>query len=150
MDVLYQLSYLGFSHSRIVADNPTFFNKNCILIAMEGLSHYEKENRPWGNFERFTLNEKTTVKIITVNAGESISLQTHEHRDEFWRVLKGSGVIRIKEKDTNAGVGDMFFTPRHSEHRITGGPEGLVCLEIAFGDFDESDITRLKDRYGRA
>ncbi len=117
---------------------------------MEGLSHYDKETRPWGNFERFTLNEKTTVKIITVAAGESISLQTHDHRDEFWRVIKGSGVIRIGEEDKDAKAGDMFFTPRHAEHRITGGPEGLVCLEIAFGDFDESDIRRLEDRYGRA
>ncbi|HEY4501282.1 MAG TPA: hypothetical protein VJI70_03425 [Candidatus Paceibacterota bacterium] len=50
---------------------------------MEGLTNYKIEERPWGNFERFTLNEKTTVKIITVNAGESISLQTHENRDEF-------------------------------------------------------------------
>ena len=117
---------------------------------MEGLSHYEKENRPWGNFERFTLNEKTTVKIISVNAGESISLQTHEHRDEFWRVIKGSGVIRIGGKENQAHEGDAFFCPRHSEHRVTGGPEGLSFLEIAFGDFDEGDIRRLEDRYGRA
>ena len=116
---------------------------------MENLSHYEKEQRPWGNFERFTLNEKTTVKIITVNAGESLSLQTHEHRDEFWRVIKGSGVIHIGEKEQEAHEGDMFFVARHDQHRILGGPEGLTCLEIAFGDFDESDIKRLEDRYGR-
>lgn len=116
---------------------------------MENLSYYEKEQRPWGNFERFTLNEKTTVKIITVNAGESISLQTHEHRDEFWRIIKGSGTIRIGEKDSDAHEGDMFFVSRHDQHRILGGPEGLMCLEIAFGDFDENDIKRLEDRYGR-
>ncbi len=91
---------------------------------MEGLSQYQKEERPWGNFERFTLNEKSTVKIVSVNAGESISLQTHEHRDEFWRVIKGSGVIRIDDNDNDAREGDMFFTPRHSKHRVTGGPEG--------------------------
>ncbi|MEK9201476.1 MAG: phosphomannose isomerase type II C-terminal cupin domain [Patescibacteria group bacterium] len=117
---------------------------------MEGLPDYAKENRPWGNFERFTLNEKTTVKIVTVNAGEAISLQTHEYRDEFWRVLKGSGVIRIGEKDNGAREGDMFFTQRKSEHRVEGGSEGLIFLEIAFGNFSENDITRLEDRYGRA
>ncbi|MDP1707226.1 MAG: phosphomannose isomerase type II C-terminal cupin domain [bacterium] len=117
---------------------------------MEGLQHYKKEERPWGNFERFTLNEKTTVKIITVNDGESISLQTHENRDEFWRMLKGSCVIRIGDKDNQANEGDAFFCPRGSEHRITGGTGGISILEIAFGDFDESDINRLEDRYGRA
>ncbi|MDE1925308.1 MAG: phosphomannose isomerase type II C-terminal cupin domain [Patescibacteria group bacterium] len=116
---------------------------------MEGLSNYEKEVRPWGNFERFTLNEKSTVKIVTVSAGEAISLQTHEHRDEFWRVIQGSGIIRIGDTEHQASRGDSYFSPRHSEHRVEGGPEGLQFLEIAFGDFDESDITRLEDKYGR-
>ena len=119
-------------------------------LSMEGLSHYKKEERPWGNFERFTLNEKTTVKIITVNEGEAISLQTHKHRDEFWRVIRGTGVIRIGEKDNQAREGEMFFCPRGSEQRVAGGPGGTVFLEIAFGDFDKGDINRLEDRYGRA
>ncbi|MHB8860135.1 MAG: phosphomannose isomerase type II C-terminal cupin domain [Minisyncoccota bacterium] len=117
---------------------------------MEGLSNYLKETRPWGNFERFTLNEKTTVKIITVNAGESISLQTHEHRDEFWHVIKGSGIIHIGTTEHAAHEGENVFCPRHTEHRVMGGPDGTVFLEIAFGDFDENDIARLEDRYGRA
>lgn len=117
---------------------------------MEGLANYEKEIRPWGDFERFTLNEKTTVKIVTVKSGEAISLQTHEHRDEFWRVLTGSGTIHIGETDHAAKTGDTFFSRRGSKHRVEGGPEGLSFLEIAFGEFDENDIHRLEDKYGRA
>ena len=117
---------------------------------MEDLSNYEKEVRPWGTFERLTLNEATTVKIITVNAGEAISLQTHAFRDEFWRVLAGSGTITIGTLVQEAKAGDQFFTKRGSAHRVEGGSEDLVFLEIAFGEFDESDITRLEDKYGRA
>lgn len=117
---------------------------------MEGLSHHETETRPWGGFERFTLDEKSTVKILTVNAGEAFSLQTHEHRDEFWRIIRGSGTIRIGDTDHPAREGDAFYIPRHKEHRITGGEGGITVLEIAFGDFDEGDIKRLEDRYGRA
>ena len=116
---------------------------------MEGLTHYEKEERPWGNFERFTLNEKTTVKLVTVNEGEYMSLQTHAPRDEFWRVIKGSGIVHLDGKDAEAHEGDTFFGKRGNEHRITGGPGGFTCLEIAFGDFNEGDIHRLEDRYGR-
>jgi len=117
---------------------------------MEDLTHYEKEDRPWGEFERLTLNEKTTVKIITVNPGEEFSLQTHEHRDEFWRVLSGSGTVHVGEKISEANVGDTFFISKGSQHRAQGGPKGLTFLEIAFGEFDESDITRLEDKYGRS
>lgn len=116
---------------------------------MEGLQHYEKEERPWGNFERFTLNERTTVKIVSVKAGEAISLQTHEHRDEFWRIIKGSGKVKIDETEREANVGDTFFCKRTSEHRVEGGADGITFLEIAFGDFAESDIHRLEDKYGR-
>ncbi len=117
---------------------------------MEGLSSYEKESRPWGDFERFTFNEASTVKIITVKTGEEFSLQTHAHRDEFWRVLSGSGTITLGDTAHEAKAGDSFYCPRGTRHRAKGGQDGLSFLEIAFGDFDESDITRLEDKYGRA
>jgi len=116
---------------------------------MEGLANYEREERPWGAFERFTLNQQTTVKIVSVKAGEEFSLQTHAHRDEFWRIVGGSGQITVGENVHEAREGDTFFTPRGTKHRAQGGPEGLVFLEIAFGEFDEGDITRLEDKYGR-
>lgn len=139
MDVLYRLSYLGtaLAHTTVYT------------VSMEELSNYEKEERPWGAFERFTLNEKTTVKIIVVAPGEAFSLQTHARRDEFWRVLSGSGTIRMNDAEMAAAAGDVFFIRRGTEHRASGGPEGLAFLEIAFGEFDEGDITRLEDRYGR-
>ena len=117
---------------------------------MEGLTNYEKEERPWGTFERFTLNEQTTVKIIVVRAGEAFSLQSHAHRKEFWRVLKGSGTVRIGDAEYAATAGDAFSVAAGEKHRVEGGPEGIEFLEIAFGDFDEADITRFEDRYGRA
>ena len=117
---------------------------------MEGLTNYEREERPWGDFERFTLNEQTTVKIVTVREGEAISLQTHAHRDEFWRILSGSGTVHLNGADHAAKAGDMFFGRRGEEHRVTGSAGGLQFLEIAFGEFDEDDINRLEDRYGRA
>lgn len=117
---------------------------------MEGLSNYEKEVRPWGTFERFTLNEKSTVKIITVNEGEAFSLQTHSHRAEFWQVLSGQGTITIDGLVHEAAPGERYFVAQGSPHRAEGGKGGLTFLEIASGDFDESDIIRLEDKYGRA
>ena len=116
---------------------------------MDGLSRYHKEDRPWGSFERFTLNELSTVKIITVNPGEAFSLQTHEHRSEFWRVITGSGTVTVADVPHEAAVGDEFFIKQGETHRATGGTNGLQFLEIAFGEFDEGDIKRLEDKYGR-
>ena len=106
--------------------------------------------RPWGNFKQFTFNETSTVKIITVNPGEELSLQYHKSRSEFWKVLKGTPQVIIGEKKIEAKEGDEFFIPEEINHRITAGESEVEILEIAFGNFDEKDIVRLEDKYGRS
>jgi mannose-6-phosphate isomerase len=118
---------------------PTHENRPDVLV----------DERPWGNFRQYTLNEPSTVKIITVTAGESLSLQRHEHRDELWVVLDDGLLIEVDGTTTEAGAGDEFFVPRGAVHRVAGGDTGGRFLEVAFGRFDEQDIERLEDRYGR-
>jgi mannose-6-phosphate isomerase-like protein (cupin superfamily) len=61
-----------------------------------GLKHGKK---PWGSFDQYDLNERSTVKILTINPGLSTSLQSHKHRKEFWVALdKGIHVQIGKEK----------------------------------------------------
>ncbi len=107
------------------------------------------ENRPWGGFERFTLNELSTVKLITVNPGESLSLQYHQNREEFWRVIKGAPLVVIDGVETSAKEGDEFFVQKGKAHQLRGGPSGGVILEIALGEFREEDEVRVSDKYGR-
>ncbi|HEY4477707.1 MAG TPA: phosphomannose isomerase type II C-terminal cupin domain [Candidatus Paceibacterota bacterium] len=107
------------------------------------------EERPWGKFEQFTLNEKSTVKILTIEAGEAFSLQTHKHRTEFWHVLEGKGKITVGDGTVNAQLGDEFLIQPGINHRIEGITK-IKVLEIAFGEFDEADIQRLEDKYNRA
>ncbi|HEY4507626.1 MAG TPA: phosphomannose isomerase type II C-terminal cupin domain [Candidatus Paceibacterota bacterium] len=117
---------------------------------MSLLSHRDREDRPWGSFERFTLDEPCTVKLIRVNAEAELSLQRHAKRAEFWRVVEGSGKARVGEVERPLAPGDEVEVPRGEVHRLIGGPQGLLVLEIAKGDFDEGDIERLEDNFGRA
>ncbi len=105
--------------------------------------------RPWGSFTQFTHNTPSTVKIITVSPGEELSLQFHTKREEFWRVISGTPVITIGEEKHYGTTGQEFFIGKEIAHRIAGGEQGAEILEISLGDFDENDITRLEDRYGR-
>ena len=105
--------------------------------------------RPWGDFRQFTLNEISTVKIITIKAGESLSLQYHNHRDEFWKILEGQPEVTIDDKIIQANEGDEFNISKKENHRIKAGDKGVKFLEIASGKFDENDIIRLEDKYGR-
>jgi mannose-6-phosphate isomerase-like protein (cupin superfamily) len=109
------------------------------------------EDRPWGNFRQFTHNEPSTVKIITVKAGEAFSLQYHNHRTEFWHILSGDPQVTCGEKVIRAKPGDEFLIEPKMHHRVAAGKTDTVFLEVAFGDFNETgDIIRLEDNYGRA
>ena len=107
----------------------------------------KKIDKPWGFFKKLTDNEKTTVKIISINAENRTSLQFHEHRSEKWYVLSGKGYAMNPDK-TKINPGDELFISRTTVHRLEAITD-MVILEISFGDFDELDIKRLEDDYDR-
>ncbi|MDQ3244938.1 MAG: phosphomannose isomerase type II C-terminal cupin domain [bacterium] len=116
---------------------------------MENLN-IQNDERPWGNFKQFTANTPSTVKIITVNPNESLSLQSHNQREEFWYVLKGEGIFEINDVVYDVVEGDEYYVKLGEKHRISAEENGMQVLEIAFGNFNEEDIIRYEDKYGRS
>lgn len=108
------------------------------------------EDRPWGSFDQYTHNQKSTVKIITVKAGQSTSLQYHHHRAEYWVVVSGKGSLCIGDNVYESEIGNMYEVALGAKHRISGSSDtSLTIMEISLGDFDEGDIVRVEDKYGR-
>lgn len=108
------------------------------------------EKRPWGEFRQYTSGAPVTVKTVFVKKGERLSLQYHNKRAEFWRILSGTPEVTVGDSTIRAKAGDEFFVSKHTNHRITAVDEDALLLEIAYGNFDEKDIVRLEDTYGRA
>ena len=90
------------------------------------------------------------VKILTVNPGGMTSLQYHNHRDEYWKFISGNGQVVVGENTIAVKAGDEQYIPKKMMHRIMGGTEPLMFLELHYGHFDEADIVRLEDKYGRS
>lgn len=111
---------------------------------------YYREERPWGGFERLTENQVSTVKILFVSPGKRLSLQKHAKREEFWRVIEGSGTIQQNDEVKDVTVGDEAYIPVGMLHRLSGGPAGIKVLEITTGEHDENDIERVEDDFGRS
>lgn len=115
---------------------------------LKDLALYEEE-RPWGSFKRFTHNSQSTTKIVLVKPGQSLSLQSHKNRAEFWHVLNGSGKAEVNGIVRDVKEGDEVEIPLGAKHRLSAGKNSIKVLEIAFGDFDEVDVVRYEDAYGR-
>lgn len=109
------------------------------------------EQRPWGQFEQFVANTPVTVKVITVDPGHRLSLQSHTSRGEFWQVLDVPMDVHVDGIDWVAEPGEQIWIPQGAVHRMgNSGERPARILEIALGTFDESDIVRLEDDYARA
>ena len=106
--------------------------------------------RPWGGFREFVENTQSTVKILFVKKGETFSRQKHNHRGEFWRILKGTPMVTLGGEIFESKAGDEFFIPVEVDHRIAAPYDDVEVLEISLGDFDEKDIVRIEDKYGRS
>ena len=76
-------------------------------------------------------------------------MQYHSHREEFWKIIKGSPEIIIGDKTEHPREGDEFLITPHINHRISAPKDDVVVLEISQGHFDEDDIVRIEDKYNR-
>jgi mannose-1-phosphate guanylyltransferase/mannose-6-phosphate isomerase len=111
------------------------------------LKHVKK---PWGSFDEYTLNERSTVKILTINPGASTSLQSHRHRKEFWVALDKGIRVQIGKEKILLRKGSNILAKKGVKHRLQcEGRLAARILEISFGEFAENDIVRYEDDYGR-
>jgi mannose-6-phosphate isomerase-like protein (cupin superfamily) len=112
-------------------------------------NHTLISEREWGEFHQFTHNEVSTVKLLYVNRGEMLSYQSHKYRDELWICVRGSCRVCLDGKWITLTEDNKVFIPRGTKHRIKTTTDLAVIMEVSFGEFDENDIERFEDKYGR-
>jgi len=110
-------------------------------------------SRPWGGFIKFIDNQPCTVKILQIKKGESLSLQSHKLRTEFWYVISGKIKITLGKslkslKKKILKEGEYTFNPKGFLHRAEA-LEFSRILEISTGKFREGDEIRYEDKYKR-
>lgn len=100
----------------------------------------------WGSY-RVLNEEKGSLTVrLTLNPGQGMSCHSHDHRDEVWTVLSGTGRAVVDGKERLVRPGDVILLPAGCRHTIAAGEEeALRLIEIQLG----SDLSALdKRRYG--
>ena len=108
-------------------------------------------DKPWGWELVWAETEAYVGKLLFVRAGQSLSLQYHEVKDEAWLVREGRaslelGALGADLQTVEIGPGDAFRYPPGTVHRVTA-IEDLLVVEVSTPHLD--DVVRLEDRYGR-
>ena len=108
--------------------------------------------KPWGHELIWAKTEHYVGKTLFLKAGESLSLQFHNVKDEAWYVLSGRAELELGapgERILNSevvGAGAAFHFPPGTVHRLKA-LEDTTIVEVSTPQLD--DIVRLEDRYGR-
>jgi len=108
--------------------------------------------KPWGSELIWAETDDYAGKILFVKAGESISLQYHEVKDESWYVLQGRARLELGEVGQDAlevleiGPGRAFRFRPGTVHRVTG-IEDTHIVEVSTAHL--ADVVRMADSYGR-
>ncbi len=107
--------------------------------------------RPWGFYTVIAQGEGFLTKIIHVNSGQKLSLQSHNYRSEHWVVLTGKAKVILEGKELILSPGHSVDIPLKAIHSLQNPfDEGLEVIEVQKGDpLIEEDIIRYEDMYGR-
>ena len=105
--------------------------------------------RPWGSFKQYAFNEDVTVSLMTVQPGQRLSLQSHTGRAELWIVLDDGAEIQVDDEFIYPQANDEIWIPANSRHRLSSTGPTVRVLEVAFGNWQQADITRYADDYAR-
>lgn len=106
--------------------------------------------RPWGSFTQFAHNAECTVSLMTVHPGMRLSLQAHTGRAELWIVLDEGAAVEVDGASRACAPGDEIWIPANAKHRLAcTGNKPVRVLEVAFGNWQQEDITRFADDFNR-
>jgi mannose-6-phosphate isomerase len=122
----------------------------------EGLDRWAFEARrvekPWGWELIWADTELYVGKILFVRAGQSLSLQFHNEKDESWYVQEGRARLElgavgqaVLNQEVIAAGASFRYRPG-TVHRVTA-IEDTTILEVSTPHLD--DVVRLEDKYGR-
>lgn len=111
----------------------------------------DRVDKPWGYELIWAHTPDYVGKILHVNAGESLSLQYHEVKDETIFLLTGSMRFEVGSseedlRDVSLQAGEAFHIEPGTIHRMEAVTDCDI-LEASTPHLD--DVVRIRDRYGR-
>jgi mannose-6-phosphate isomerase-like protein (cupin superfamily) len=119
---------------------------------MSGRTDVRIVQKPWGHETIWAHTERYCGKVLHIKAGEALSVQYHERKDETIHLLSGEMIYRVGEqggelRDVRLVRGESFRITPGTVHQMEAVSDCDV-LEVSTPELD--DVVRLTDRYGRA
>jgi mannose-6-phosphate isomerase-like protein (cupin superfamily) len=98
--------------------------------SMKGfITDIEKLTEENGDFRRVLYTGKNLqLVLMAIQPGEEIGAEVHKDRDQFFRVEKGEGEVRVDGVATHIEGGDGFTVPAGAQHNVVN--IGSIPLQL--------------------
>lgn len=120
---------------------------------MSGKSPVTIVPKPWGHEVIWAHTPLYVGKILHIKAGQALSVQYHNQKDETIHLLSGEMIYRVGDGDVGGPLrevslvaGESFRNEPGMVHQMEAVTDCDV-LEASTPHLD--DVVRLSDRYGR-
>ncbi|NYT26691.1 MAG: mannose-1-phosphate guanylyltransferase/mannose-6-phosphate isomerase [Candidatus Thiodubiliella endoseptemdiera] len=109
-------------------------------------------HRPWGTYTVLEEAKGYKIKRIEVLPNKRLSLQSHQHRNEHWVVIKGRAEVVNADKILTLYENESTYIKAGDKHRLSNATnEVLIIIEVQVGGYmGEDDIERFKDDFQRS
>ena len=96
--------------------------------------------KSWGSYQVIDVEDNSLTIKVTLNPGHKMNYHSHDHRDEVWTVVSGTGRTILDEKEQMVRPGDTISIPQGCKHTIFAGENGIQLIEVQIGkDISLSD-----------
>lgn len=115
-----------------------------------------KVPKPWGHEIIWAHTDKYVAKLLFIKAGENLSLQYHDIKEETIRVLSGTlyleqaaawGSPKERRWTEILHAGSCFHVSPATIHRFAARETDVTLVEVSTPEL--FDVVRLEDAYGR-
>ena len=89
--------------------------------------------KSWGEFCIIDVEKHSLTIRVTLLTGRSMSYHSHEHRDEVWTVISGSGQVTLDGEKRQVGPGDVVRIPAGCRHKVQADTR-LQTIEVQLGE----------------
>jgi mannose-6-phosphate isomerase-like protein (cupin superfamily) len=119
---------------------------------MTGRPDIKHVPKPWGHETIWAHTDAYVGKILHIKAGQALSVQYHNVKDETVYLLSGELIYRVWDRrdsdprNIDLKVGQAFRISPGTIHQMEAVTDCDV-LEVSTPHLD--DVVRLQDRYGR-
>ncbi|WP_029201552.1 sugar phosphate nucleotidyltransferase [Oribacterium sp. NK2B42] len=90
-------------------------------------------DKSWGTYRILDVEENSLTIKATLKPGSRMNYHSHEHRDEIWNVIQGTGKTIVDGMEQPIKPGDVVTMAAGTKHTVIAGDEGLQLIEVQLG-----------------